>query len=228
MPAASFASISSACPSTAPLSAKLAAISILSCEVTEMKRNRTIAVVVAMAFCLVLPMLALADGTLPSGSVVSVVIDQAVSSKTAKIGQRVTGTLSQDVASGGKVIIPKGSAARMSVSSVQSSGRLSTPANLWLRLRAVTIGGKSYKVATTAAGHTMGGKAKRDTVFIGGGAGLGALVGGLAGGGKGAVIGALAGGGAGTAGAAATGKKDVEIPAEARLEFRTQVDVTIQ
>jgi hypothetical protein len=203
------------------------AISNLPREVTEMRRTRIIAVAVAMAFCLVLPMLALADGTLPSGSVISVVIDQAVSSKTAKIGQKVMGTVSQDVASGGKVVIPKGSVARMSVSSVQASGRLSTPANLWLRLRAVTVGGKSYKVAATAAGHTMGGKAKRDTVFIGGGAGLGALIGGLAGGGKGAVIGALAGGGAGTAGAAATGKKDVEIPAEARLEFRTQAELKI-
>ncbi len=192
-----------------------------------MKRNRIVVVALAMAFGLVLPMLALADGTLPSGSVINVVIDQAVSSKTAKIGQRVMGTVSQDVTSGGKVVIPKGSVARMSVSSVQASGRLSRPANLWLRLRAVTVAGKSYRVATTAAGHTMGGKAKRDTVFIGGGAGLGALIGGLAGGGKGAVIGALAGGGAGTAGAAATGKKDVEIPAEARLEFRTQAELTI-
>jgi len=53
------------------------------------------------------------------------------------------------------------------------------------------------------------------------------LIGGLAGGGKGAVIGAAAGAGAGTAGAAATGKKEVEFPAETRLSFTTRAAVTI-
>ncbi len=50
--------------------------------------------------------------------------------------------------------------------------------------------------------------------MIGGGAGGGALIGGLAGGGKGALIGGLIGAGAGTAGAAFTGNKDVVIPSE--------------
>ena len=54
----------------------------------------------------------------------------------------------------------------------------------------------------------------------GGGAGLGAIVGGLAGGGKGAVIGGLAGGGAGTAGSAFTGDANITLPAESVLSFR--------
>ena len=56
--------------------------------------------------------------------------------------------------------------------------------------------------------------------FIGGGAGLGALIGGLAGGGKGALLGAMAGGGAGTAGSAFTGNKQIVLPAETMLTFR--------
>jgi len=56
--------------------------------------------------------------------------------------------------------------------------------------------------------------------MVGGGAGLGALIGGLAGGGKGAAIGALAGAGAGTAGTAFTGNKDVVLPAETALSFK--------
>jgi len=51
-------------------------------------------------------------------------------------------------------------------------------------------------------------------------AGLGALIGGIAGHGGGAAIGAVAGGGAGTAGAAATGKHEIHLAAETALTFR--------
>src|SRR6266568_1485085 len=166
-------------------------------------RIRTIPIFLALA--LALPVLAQAGGTVPKGTTIHVVIDQSISSKDAKVGQKVTGTVSQNVTSGGKVVIPKGSVAKLSVSSVQASGRLSTPAKLWLRLRTITVNGKTYTFATGAAG--------------------GAIIGALAGGGKGAAIGAAAGAGAGTAGAAATGKKDVEFPAETRLVFTTETAV---
>jgi hypothetical protein len=189
--------------------------------------SRIRSVSIFLASALLLPALAQAEGTVPQGTKVTVVTDQAVSSKTAKIGQPITGSVAQDVTSGGKVVIPKGSPVKLSVSSVQASGRLSTPAKLYLRLRAVTVGGKTYTFATSSAGRTLGGKGKRDAGFIGGGAAGGAVIGALAGGGKGAAIGAAAGAGAGTAGAAATGKKDIEYPAETRLAFTTRAAVTI-
>jgi hypothetical protein len=188
-------------------------------------RTRTFGIFLMSA--LVLPVIAQASGTVPEGTKISVVTDQSVSSKTAKIGQPVTGTVAQDVTSGGKVVIPKGSPVKLTVSSVQASGRLSTPAKLYLRLRTVTVSGKTYTVATSSAGRTLGGKGKRDAEFIGGGAAGGAVIGALAGGGKGAAIGAAAGAGAGTAGAAATGKKDIEYPAETRLAFTTRAAVAI-
>jgi len=184
-------------------------------------------IVIFLTLALVMPALAQAGGTIPAGVKISVVTDKSVSSKTAKTGQMVTGSVAQDVTSGGKVVIPKGSAVKLSVSSVQASGRLSTPAKLYLRLRTVTVGGKTYRFATSSAGRTEGGKGKRDAGFIGGGAAGGAIIGALAGGGKGAAIGAGAGAGAGTVGAAATGKKDIEFPAETRLAFTTRATVTI-
>src|SRR5260370_13767899 len=123
-------------------------------------RVRTIAVLLVRAF--VIPGLAQASGTVPAGAKISVVTDQSVSSKTAKAGQTVTGSVAQDVTSGGKVVIPKGSEVKLTVSSVQASGRLSTPAKLYLRLRSVTVGGKTYTIATSSAGRTLGGKGKRD------------------------------------------------------------------
>jgi hypothetical protein len=189
--------------------------------------RRILTIAVFQALALVVPVLAQAGGTVAEGTKISVVTDQSVSSKTAKIGQTVTGTVSRDVTSGDKVVIPKGSAVKLTVSSVQASSRLSTPARLYLRLRTVTVGGKTYTFATSSAGRTEGGKGKRDAGFIGGGAAGGAVIGALAGGGKGAAIGAAAGAGAGTAGAAATGKKNIEYPAETRLAFTTRTAVAI-
>jgi hypothetical protein len=188
-------------------------------------RIRLISIFAALA--MVMPVLAQAGGTIPAGARISVVTDQSVSSKTAKAGETVTGSVAQDVTVDGKVVIPKGAPVKLTVSGVQASGRLSTPAKLYLRLRTVTVGGKTYAIATSSAGRTLGGKGKRDAGFIGGGAAGGAIIGALAGGGKGAAIGAAAGAGAGTAGAAATGKKDIAFPAETKLAFTTRAAFAI-
>src|SRR5215467_15440139 len=110
-------------------------------EVTEMN-SRMRAVVSSIAATFLLPALLQAGGTVPKSTAISVVTDQAVSSKDAKAGQSVSGSIAKDVTVGGKVVIPKGAPVKLSVSMVQASGRLSTPAKLYLRLRTVTVNGK--------------------------------------------------------------------------------------
>src|SRR5260370_1365116 len=62
-------------------------------------RIRLVSILLALA--VISPALAEASGTLPAGATISVVTDQSVSSKTAKIGQTISGTVSQNVTSGG-------------------------------------------------------------------------------------------------------------------------------
>ena len=188
--------------------------------------SRVVTTSIAAAF--LLPSLAQAGGTVPKGTVISVVTDQAVSSKTAKVGQPVTGSVAKDVIVGGKVVIPKGSPAKLTVSMVQASGRLSTPAKLYLHLVSVTVKGKAYTFATSSAGRSEKGKANRDAGFIGGGAAGGAAIGGIAGGGKGAAIGALIGAAAGTGGAGLTGNRDITLSAETPLDFKLLEPVKIR
>jgi hypothetical protein len=163
---------------------------------------------------------------LPAGTAIPVTLDQAVSSKDAKAGQILPGTVSADVMVNGKTLIPKGSKANLRVSSAQASGRLSTPARLYIRLDSVMAGGKTFTVSTQQFGRQESGKGKRDAVGIGGGAAVGAIIGAVAGGGKGAAIGSAAGAGVGTAGAAATGKKDIEYAPETRIKFITRAAAT--
>jgi hypothetical protein len=192
-----------------------------------MKMKKWMMPLVAMSTMIAVatPMLA---QTVPANTPVYVTLDQSVSSKTAKAGQILSGSVSQNVLVNGKTAVPKGSRANLAVASVQASGRLSTPAKLYVRLDSVVVNGKTIPARTNLWGQTEKGKGKRDAIGIGGGAAAGAIIGALAGGGKGAAIGTAVGAGAGTAGTAATGKKDIEFPAETRIKFVTRTDVTIK
>src|ERR1700704_1740216 len=124
--------------------------------------------------------------TMPANTSVYVTLDESVSSRTAKVGQILTGSVSQNVVVNGKTAIPKGSNANLVVASVQASGRLSTPAKLYVRLDSVVVNGKTISARSNLWGQTEKSKAKRDAVGIGGGAAAGAIIGAIAGGGKGA------------------------------------------
>jgi len=98
---------------------------------------------------------------------------------------------------------------------------------LELKLNSITMNGSEQRIETSAVTRTEKGKGKRTAVLAGGGAAVGALIGGLAGGGKGAAIGAVAGGGAGTGGAAFTGNKDIVLPAESALSFKLNAPLEV-
>jgi hypothetical protein len=158
--------------------------------------------------------------TIPAGTVLTVRLAQALGSKISQPGQNFSATLARSIEIDGEVVVPAGAEATGTVAEAVPQGRFKGGAVLRLTLDSLAIKGTPHSIQTASVTEATKGKGKRTAVLAGGGAGLGAIVGGLAGGGKGALIGALAGGGAGTAGAAFTGKKDVELPAESALSFK--------
>jgi hypothetical protein len=151
-----------------------------------------------------------------------------LNSKDNKAGDTFTASVEKAVTVNGQTAIPKGAEVNGTVTTAVPSGRMKQRAELWVTLTNVKIGGKTYDLSTSTAGHKEGSKATRDVVFIGGGAGAGAGIGAMAGGGKGAAIGALIGAGAGTAGAMMTGQKDVKFPSESVLRFTLKQEIKIQ
>jgi hypothetical protein len=166
--------------------------------------------------------------TLPSGTVVTVRLGHAVGSKISTNGDHFTATVAKPVSVGGKVVVPAGAEASGRVVEAVPQGRFKGASVLRLILESVTVNGEVRDVKTSSVSHSLKGKGKRTATLIGGGAGAGALIGGLAGGGKGALIGAAAGAGAGTAGAAYTGNKEIVLPSESILSFTLTEPITIK
>jgi hypothetical protein len=166
--------------------------------------------------------------TLPAGTVLTVRLASAVGSKTSNTGDHFNATIATPVESGGKVVLPKGAEVLGKVVQAVPQGRFKGAAVLRLVLETVTLNKDSYDVHTSSISRYQKGKGKRTATFIGGGAGGGALIGGLAGGGKGALIGAALGAGAGTAGAAYTGEKEIVLPAESTLSFKLSKPLTVK
>jgi hypothetical protein len=155
----------------------------------------------------------------PSGTTLTVQLGDAVGSKISQPGQSFSATLSNPVQVNGATVIPAGATTSGTVVDAKPLGRFAGGASLSLKLTSITVNGQPMTIDTATVTQSAKGKGKRTAVMAGGGAALGALIGGLAGGGKGAAIGAVAGGGAGTGGAAFTGNKDIVLPSESALSF---------
>jgi len=164
----------------------------------------------------------------PAGTAITMRLAQSVGSKISQAGQSFSGTVAHPVVVGGATAIPAGAKVSGTVIDAKPLGRFAGGASLSLRLNSVDIQGADVPIKTSSVTQVEKGKGKRTAVLAGGGAAVGALIGGLAGGGKGAGIGALAGGGAGTGGAAFTGNKDIVLPAESALTFTLSQQLEIQ
>ena len=168
-----------------------------------------------------------ADITIPAGTGLAIRINQRIDVKHAHIGDRFTGDLSEGITQNGKVILPRGTDVRGVIDAAHRRGHFKGRSVLELRLTSVVHDGKVYPIETADFVASKKGKGKRTAGWIGGTAGAGMLIGGIASGGVGLLAGGLAGGGLGTLIAGTTGNRDITIPAESLVRFRLQDDLTI-
>lgn len=174
------------------------------------------------------PTAQLMPASIPAGTPVTIRLQSSLSSASSHSGDPFEAVLDEPILIQGQTIAPRGATVTGKVLDAKASGRLQDPGYLRLALTEISVKGKSIPVQTSSIFVKGGSHEKRNLTMIGGGAGAGALIGGLAGGGKGALIGTAVGAAGGTGAAYATGRKDVGFGTERRLTFRLTQPISLR
>ena len=165
--------------------------------------------------------------TVPSGTQLSVRLNDEVNSEKAQVGDVFHGSISAPVSLDDQTVIPTTADVEGRVVEVKSAGRFAGQSVLTLELTKLTMNGRSYSLQTSQWSKSGNGRGKSTATKVGGGAAVGAILGGIFGGGKGAAIGAAAGAGAGTGVSAATKGQQIILRPEAVIAFQLQNPITV-
>jgi len=161
--------------------------------------------------------------TLPIGTELSVQTEETIDGSTAADGQTFAASVTEPVKDAeGKVVIPAGAKAQVTIKSLTQGGKIRGRDDLVLDLASVSVDGRQYALSTEdleEKGKQGVGTNKRTAEFVGGGAAIGGIVGAIFGGAKGAAIGSGAGAGGGAATQALT-KGNIRVEPETILTFK--------
>jgi hypothetical protein len=163
----------------------------------------------------------------PPGTSIKVRVIDHLSSEESETGDIFHGTLAEPIRVNGKELYPRGADVSGRVSDVHRSGRVTDPGELDLVLTTVSSGRGAFSISVQPLVIKGESHTKNNAGKIGGGAALGAIIGGIAGGGKGAAVGAGVGGAAGAGAAAATGKRAAVVQPETVLTFTSTTASTV-
>lgn len=168
------------------------------------------------------------DVTAPAGTLLPIRITERLDSQTSTDGEPFNGVVTKEIVADGAVIIPAGSAVSGRVIAAKDAGHFKGHSLLSIELTAFRRHGTLTPISTDA--YTVEGKNRgaNSAEKIGGGAAVGAVLGGIFGHGKGAGIGALAGGGGGAALQGFTRGQQVEIASESTIRFRLTHSLTVR
>jgi hypothetical protein len=184
-----------------------------------MARKSFLASIVLVIGALAFP---LSGKGVPAGTGLTVRMIDGIDSKQSQIGQTFRASLEEPVMSGSETVIPQGSDVTLRLIRSKQAGRLFGRTELTLDVVSVNVNGRTIDVDTSEATTTGRSRSHKSAALMGGGAALGALLGGVAGGGTGAAIGALSGAGAGGTVQILTKGDRVKIPPETCLTFTLQ------
>jgi hypothetical protein len=158
--------------------------------------------------------------TLPAGTAIPVRITQTLDSATTQTGDKFTGAVASDIIEDGMVVLAQGTPVTGHVDAVQDAAHFKGSSLLTISLTAIDRHGEHIQVSTEAFSKQGEGRGKNTAEKIGGGAAVGAILGGILGGGRGAAIGSVAGGGVGAGANTVTRGQQVQIPSETVVRFK--------
>ena len=163
----------------------------------------------------------------PSGTSLSVQLPAEISTKTATVGQRLTGNLTNDIVVDGKVVARAGTPVQGSITEVISGSKtIGGKPTLGITFDSLTFEGGDRPINARITQVADKSDKGRDTAKIAGGALAGGVVGHQIDSAQGKVIGALIGAAAGTAAAKKTGK-EVVLPAGTVVGMTLESPVTV-
>jgi hypothetical protein len=165
--------------------------------------------------------------TVPAGTRILIRMIDSIDTTKQAAGFRFSASLETNLQAEDVVVAPRGTTVYGKLVSAESAGRMKGSSELTLELTDIMINNSSYPLLTSTYEIKGKGEGSNTAKKVVGGAGLGALIGGIAGGGKGAGIGALIGVGGGTAVAASKKGQQLSIPSETLLEFRLEQPVAL-
>jgi hypothetical protein len=166
--------------------------------------------------------------TLRAGTLLPVRLGESLSSEHNQAGDTFTATLDVPLTVDGFVIAERGARVEGRVIEAQKPSHMKGQPALALELtRLNTSDGQHVGIQTDAFRKQAVTSTEQDVGIVAAAAGVGAVIGAMAGGGKGAGIGAAAGGVAGAGGVMATRPKAVALPSETKISFRLSQTITI-
>jgi hypothetical protein len=168
------------------------------------------------------------DLSVPPGTTIEVTLETALTSETASVGTPWSGTIRAAVVFDGRNVIPAGSSANGTVTSV-TPARKGDRAMLDLGLSTILVNGRNYRVRGGMESIVAGSPRARNLGAIGAATAVGAVVGHAIGGsGKGTLIGAVVGGGAAAGAVSQTKGWQVVLKVGTPLTFTTSEAVAVR
>jgi len=158
--------------------------------------------------------------TVPAGTRILIRTIDSIDTSKQQTGYRFTATLETNLQVKKTVVAPRGTKVYGHLVSASSAGRMKGSSQLTLELTDIVINGTAHRLLTSRFEMKGQGEGSKTAKKVVGGAGLGALIGGIAGGGTGALIGLGAGAAGGTVLAGSKKGQQLVIPSESVLEFQ--------